>query len=252
MSSALDDARHVAEGAQAFARPITSTDLTRRPCSKRIGRSEPPATARAGVEQPGDPNMFPSRSNTIPSVVSVALVAMAAAVSGRARADEAYPPLRERDLSGPRFGVTYRPNDSGSSNKDVGHFVSQFGWHFETQVVPRGGGPQFIIQFVPLVAGVEYGKALPSGSLGMGVRFPSGYEFGLGPTVAAAGSDFHSLEAKSALFVAVGRSFDYGGVSIPFNLVFVTNQDGQRVSLIAGYAIRRSSRPLEPEPTPER
>ena len=42
----------------------------------------------------------------------------------------------------------------------LGRMLSQFGWHFEHQVIPEGGGPQFVVEFVPLIAGVEYGKLI--------------------------------------------------------------------------------------------
>jgi len=154
---------------------------------------------------------------------------------------EGPPNLIERDLSGPRFGFTVRPDES-VGHHDVGRVVSQFGWHFEHHISAIEGGPQFVTEFVPLVAGVEYGKLLPSASLGIGVRFPTGYEFGLGPTASVWRGPLGVAEVKSALFFAVGRTFDYSGVHVPVNLVWATNQDGNRVTLIAGYAIRRASR----------
>ena len=68
-------------------------------------------------------------------------------------------------------------------NQDMGRVISQFGWHFERQVIPQGGGPQFVVEFVPLLAGVEYGKFIPNLTLAMGVRTPGGIEFGMGPNV---------------------------------------------------------------------
>jgi hypothetical protein len=150
------------------------------------------------------------------------------------------PRLVAYDLSGPRVGVTYRPE---GDTREVGRFVSQFGWHVETQVASQAG-PQFLVQFVPLVAGVEYGKFLPSASLGLGVRVPSGYEFGVGPTVAAGRSSDQRAGLHSAIFGAIGRTFDYGGVGVPVNLVVAGNKDGSRITFLVGYAVRRASRPL--------
>ncbi|MFA6234285.1 MAG: hypothetical protein WC824_08890, partial [Bacteroidota bacterium] len=87
-------------------------------------------------------------------------------------------------------------------------------------------------EFVPLVAGVEYGKLLFSGTLGLGIRMPSGIEFGIGPNLLFAGDG-----ATPALMATIGKSFDYSGVSIPINLVWVTNPDGSRLGIIVGYAI---------------
>jgi hypothetical protein len=162
---------------------------------------------------------------------------------------DASPELVQRDLSGPRIGITYRPGGPSTSH-GVGRLVSQFGWHSETQVVPRRGGPQFVIEVVPLVAGFEYGKFLPSVSLGLGVRLPSGYEFGLGPTVSLGGGNAESIGLGSALFVTAGRSFDYGGVSLPVNLVYAGNQKWSSLSVLVGYAIRRASQTIGAQDPP--
>ena len=147
----------------------------------------------------------------------------------------------ERNLGGPRLGVTYvagagKLSQSLEKNQ-IGRTLSQFGWHFEYQVIPDGGGPSFVIQVVPLIAGVEYGKLIPSGTLAMGVRLPEGIEFGLGPNALVTDEG-----VKSALVMTIGKSFTYGGVSIPLNFVYATNPEGNRFSVIFGYAIRKSSK----------
>ncbi|MFQ6045260.1 MAG: hypothetical protein ACE5PT_02740 [Gemmatimonadales bacterium] len=152
-----------------------------------------------------------------------------------------------RNLGGPRMGVTFVTGDLADSlnNRDMGQLLSQFGWHFEYQVIPEGGGPQFVIQFVPLLAGVEYGKLIPSATLVMGIRFPRGWEFGLGPNaLLVGGTDIQGVDdigdaVETALVMGLGKSFDYGGVSIPLNVVYARNPRGNRFSLIFGYAIQR-------------
>lgn len=150
------------------------------------------------------------------------------------------PLLRQRNLSGPRLGFTFVPGNKELAQDlkahHMGSILSQFGWHFEYQVVPDGGGPSFVVECVPLIAAVEYGTLIPSGSIAMGIRFPGGIEFGLGPNILAGGSK----KVHTALVVAVGKSFDYGGVSIPLNLVCVTSPSGNRFSFMFGYAITRS------------
>ena len=147
--------------------------------------------------------------------------------------------FRRRNLGGPRLGVTVIPDGSELSRTlgqhEIGRQMSQFGWHFEYQIIPDGGGPQFVIQFVPMIGGVEYGKVIPGATLAMGIRFPSGFEFGLGPNVTAGTHD----TSPTSLIVGVGKSFDYGGVSIPLTLAYATNPDGSRISFIIGYAIDR-------------
>lgn len=153
----------------------------------------------------------------------------------------------QRNLGGPRLGISYVTGKgdlwSRLDEERIGRSISQFGWHFEYQVIPEGGGPQFVVQLVPLIAGVEYGKFIPSGTLAMGVRFPSGIEFGLGPNIMLIGKNaYGKTPAKTALVLGIGKSFNYGGVSIPLNLVYATNPDGNRVSIIFGYAIAKSTK----------
>jgi hypothetical protein len=142
----------------------------------------------------------------------------------------------ERNLSGPRMGLTFvlpgTELERKMREKKIEPFLSQFGWHFEYGIIPKGGGPQFVIEFVPLIAGVEYGKLIPSASLAMGVRFPSGFEFGLGPNLIAAGDG-----VSTGLVAVIGKSFDFSGISIPLNLAYVHSPDGGRLSFIVGYAI---------------
>lgn len=147
--------------------------------------------------------------------------------------------LGEKNYGGPRLGVTMVPGNtvlaSQMKDKKIGRMLSQFGWLFEYQVVPDGGGPSFVIQFVPLVGGVEYGTLVPTGTLAMGVRLPGGIEFGLGPNATVT-----TEKISSALVVTVGKNFNYGGVNIPLDLVFATNPNGNRISLMFGYAIQKA------------
>lgn len=171
---------------------------------------------------------------------TVLFCAMSHQALSQSLVDEVPVSFAERNLGGPRLGISY-VTGSGSLAHELkkngfGRLLSQFGWHFEYQVIPEGGGPQFVIQLVPLISGVEYSKIFPTTTLAIGVRMPNGIEFGMGPNVLLAGS------FRTALTIAVGKSFNYGGVSIPINLALTTNPEGQRVSLIVGYAIRGASK----------
>ena len=154
------------------------------------------------------------------------------------------PPVEfdKTDMSGPRFGFTYVVGRGDLvdelENNDMGRPLSQFGWHFERRVTPDGGGPQFVVQAVPMLGGVEYGKVVPNLTLAMGIRFPRGWEFGIGPNAILVGSD-DSEPVQTSLVTSIGYSFDYGGVSLPVNVALATNPEGSRISLVFGYAIRR-------------
>jgi len=173
----------------------------------------------------------------IPLAICVMLAMLPTAMHAQ-DADSTTPTFSEKKLDGPRLGLTYIPGNSSLSRtlekSGLKNVVSQFGWHFEWIVAPEGGGPQFVVQFVPLVAGVEYGKFLANGTLGLGIRLPSGIEFGMGPNMLITGDGI-----RTGLMGTVGKSFNYGGVSIPINVVVVTNPDGNRFGLMFGYAIMK-------------
>lgn len=96
-----------------------------------------------------------------------------------------------------------------------------------------GGAPSFIIRGTPSLGGVEYRTVIPSLTVATGIRLPEGVEFGLGPNVIFGGKK----GVNTSLVVAVGKSFNYSGVSIPVNLAFATSPAGNRISVIFGYAI---------------
>ena len=149
--------------------------------------------------------------------------------------------FQRRNYEGPRLGLTYVFSGSELAEtlkeNEMGSTLSQFGWHFERQIIPEGGGPSFVVQLIPLIGGVEYGKIVPSGTFAMGIRFPSGVEFGLGPNIVIVGG---SNPLKTSLVIGAGKSINYGGVTIPLNLVYATNPEGNRISFIFGYAIAKS------------
>jgi hypothetical protein len=152
------------------------------------------------------------------------------------------PQLQRSGWSGPRMGLMAAPGDGAISRRlkdhGLGSMVSQFGWQFERRVVPFGGGPQLVTEAIPLFGGVEYGKLVPSITLVMGVRSPSGLEFGMGPSFTVA----RATGINAGLVIAAGKSIDYGAVCIPVNLAVSTNPKGTMVTLIAGYAIDQAAR----------
>jgi hypothetical protein len=144
------------------------------------------------------------------------------------------PELIRRSMEGPRMGLTYV---SGRSAEDMlrehglDRLMSQFGWHFEQQVVPSGRGPAFVIEQLVLVGAVEQRAVVPSFTFLMGIRTPSGFEFGMGPNLSPVGS---------ALAVGIGKTINYGGVSLPINFAVVRSPGAVRTTILIGYAIQSS------------
>lgn len=148
-------------------------------------------------------------------------------------------PYWKRSLSGPRLGMTLIPGDGllyqNLKSRGAGRLISQFGWHFEHQVLPSADGPAFVIEWIPLLGGVEYGMFIPSLTLAFGIRLPEGFEFGLGPNLLFGGRE----GMNTALVLAVGKTFNFEGVNIPVNLAYVNSPLGTRIGLVFGYAIHK-------------
>jgi hypothetical protein len=144
------------------------------------------------------------------------------------------PPLRSVNLSGPRFGFTQLSQGivdklQEERNITVGTGISQFGWQFEKQFYSKTGGLAAVNEFVFLLGGLEQGVTLPSASWMVGLRSPSGLEFGIGPNVTPAGV---------ALAVAGGVTFRSGALNVPVTFAVVPSQAGMRVSMLTGFNFR--------------
>lgn len=112
--------------------------------------------------------------------------------------------------------------------------MRQFGWQFEWETYPLSGGPAFVFGIVPFFSGVEYGYFIPSINTIIGIRLPSGYEFGMGPNIVIGMND---RAFSTSITLAVGKTFNFNGVYLPFNLAYVTGKYGSRLSFIFGYAL---------------
>jgi hypothetical protein len=180
------------------------------------------------------------------TVLYAALIAAVAALPLQAQTEEAYADTTQEfqslHLSGPRLGVSYAINSNAAqlkrlSNAHMGRYLSQFGWHFEYVVSPRVKGPSFVVEAIPFIGGVEYGKIIPSATVAMGVRLPAGFEFGMGPMAYFTGDNKNPV--GTSLVVAIGQNLVYNSVNIPLNLAIATSPDGARLSFVFGYAISR-------------
>jgi hypothetical protein len=154
------------------------------------------------------------------------------------------PPVRRVNLSGPRFGVTYLGGSIVDSlaayDVDVSPVITQFGWQFERMLYNGNQGVSAVTEWVLLVGGLEQGAFIPSVSWLVGLRGPSGAEFGVGPNVSPAGS---------ALAIAGGVTTRAGAFNLPVNVAVVPGKVGTRVSILVGFTTRSEpswSRDLPP------
>jgi hypothetical protein len=141
---------------------------------------------------------------------------------------------KEVDMSGPRFGLTVLSQGNVDRLKeldiDVRPLISQFGWQFERRFYTTPDGLMALSEWIPLISGLEQGVALPSLNWLVGVRSPSGTEFGIGPNITPVGV---------GLVVAAGVTVRSGALNIPLNFALASSQSGVRVSIMTGFNLRR-------------
>ena len=186
--------------------------------------------------------------------------------------------------NGPRLGITAV---AGSSTKilmadpKTGGFgyslpaLTSFGYQFE-QVFVNSGDFQALFEFIPLIAGLEYGRVIPSANVLMGMRNSrTGWEFAVGPnfttTVTAEGylqgenfiingtqgydptgkdvitrlDSRGDLAVSTGLVLGFGKTFKSGKMNFPVNLFVVTpgRGDSWRIGTSVGFNIVRKKTP---------
>lgn len=169
---------------------------------------------------------------SLPPAGAAALPAQVPTVGNQAPGDATLgDPIR---LDGPRVGLTFLSagvvNKARERGTDIGPVVTQFGWQFETRLFRLPNGLSGLVEFVPLVGGLEQGLFLPSVSGLLGLRGAKGFEFGVGPNVTPLGT---------SVVLALGTSIQANGVNFPVNLAVVPGRDGMRMSLLVGFNARR-------------
>jgi len=159
-------------------------------------------------------------------------------------------PRGPRQMSGPRFGVTYLPpalvrridedvpgircllsDDPEACEERPGlssPVVSQFGWQLERRTFQTTSGVTGLTELVLLVGGLEQGLLLPSATFLVGVRTPAGLEAGIGPNV---------TPLSLGLALSAGTAQDFGDLAVPVNAAVVLGPEGPRVSLLIGVVL---------------
>lgn len=186
--------------------------------------------------------------------------------------------------NGPRLGVTgvFGPSQKIlMADPKKGGFgyslpaLTSFGYQFE-QVFVNSGDFQALFEFIPLIAGLEYGRLIPSANVLMGMRNSrTGWEFAVGPnfttTVTAvgyvSGDDFilkgsqgynpsgkdeitrldsrGDVGISTGLVLGFGKTFKSGKMNFPVNLFVVTpgRGDSWRIGTSVGFNIVRKKTP---------
>jgi hypothetical protein len=139
------------------------------------------------------------------------------------------------DLGGPRVGMTVLSDASRELlrdrfGKNIGPVISQFGWQKEKRFMSSPSGFTGVTEFVGLLGGADQGLLLPSLNWLVGARTSEGLEFAVGPNLAPGGV---------GLAAAAGVTFRAGALNVPLNFAAVRSDGGVRMSILAGFNMRR-------------
>ena len=171
---------------------------------------------------------------TAGTYAGIAMLSLAAATPAWSQTQVPPRVTREINLSGPRFGMTLLSPSTVDALKErnitVGPIVSQFGWQFERRLYTSNDGVSALMEWVPLLSGLEQGVALPSLNWLVGVRTASGAEFGIGPNITPVGT---------GLVVAAGVTVRSGALNVPLNFALASSKSGVRISIMTGFNIRK-------------
>lgn len=182
------------------------------------------------------------------------------------------------NLSGTRFGMVFysgetakilkAPTQSGGFDKIPMMF--QFGWQFEKQYLNEGNY-QALVEFLPLITGLDQGMFIPSMTILHGLRNNRiGVEFAFGPTInivkKAKGyyenGTWHQQNEwldvipnpnpivtrmdsrgnyylQSSFVLAAGWTMKSGRLNIPINAFFIPSNDGARFGFSMGFNAKK-------------
>jgi hypothetical protein len=132
------------------------------------------------------------------------------------------------EFCGPRFGVVYVGGPAGQLMEAQGlsPVLTAWGWQFELQYRGSPEGPTGLVEFVPMLVGLDKGMQHLIGNVLFGVRTAQDFEFVVGPYLS---------ENGVGLTAAVGHTYREGGMNLPVNCAVTTNPNGVRLSLTTGW-----------------
>ncbi len=144
--------------------------------------------------------------------------------------------LERMRLNGPRFGFTVFTSEVADQRRamDLEPIMTQFGWQFETRIISLSNGGQALMEWVPLVGGVEQGELNLSLAWLTGYRLASGVEFGVGPNISY--NKDHDRTTTS-MVVAGGATLPFGEIQIPLNMAVGIANGGPRFTVLMGWII---------------
>lgn len=175
---------------------------------------------------------------------------------------------KRKNFSGPRVGFGFFSPGTITAYLDKEGkrpVTALFGWQFEARLFTVEDGTSGLVEFVPMIGGIDQGLFLPSANFLLGLRGGSdkSWEFAMGPQFGVKADYQNQIQGSIGLVVAIGTSFKKGNVWFPINLAIVPSvgsketvtttdlttgvskseekqfQTGWKISLIAGFNSRK-------------
>ena len=173
--------------------------------------------------------------------------------------------IKAKRFGGPRIGLTYISLGTSAdylSKRGKNPLITQFGWQFEQRIFTVDKGTSGLVEFIPLIGGIEQGMFIPSASVLIGIRGGGkrNFEFAMGPNFAVAPNYLGNSSGQISLVIAAGTNFKSGNINFPVNIAFIpsvgskhevetyagsnqyenkTFQTGWRLSLLVGFNTRK-------------
>ena len=173
--------------------------------------------------------------------------------------------IKAKRFGGPRIGLTYISLGTSAdylSKRGKNPLITQFGWQFEQRIFTVDKGTSGLVEFIPLIGGIEQGMFIPSASVLIGIRGGGkrNFEFAMGPNFAVAPNYLGNPSGQISLVIAAGTNFKSGNINFPVNIAFIpsvgskhevetyqgsnvyenkTFQTGWRIALSVGFNSRK-------------
>jgi hypothetical protein len=189
-----------------------------------------------------------------------------------------YPETDRLRLDGPRSGLTFYTGETARIYRlpeNQGGFdgypmLFQFGYQFEVKYLNEGNF-QALFEFIPVISGLDQGRAIPSVSLLNGIRDnKGGWELAFGPIfyLNKEAKGYYDAEGNwnlerdwdpgqegkpnpfpivkrldsrgnatfgTGFLVGVGKTFKSGRLNIPVNAFFIPDTEGHRFGVSVGF-----------------
>ena len=166
--------------------------------------------------------------------------------------------LDSSDAAGPRIGFVYASGDLKKILEDAEKdpMRTAFGWQFEYQLHQSRDGSQALVEFVPLLVGLEQNMFQMNLNLFFGLRMSDGFEIHAGPTLSIfRKKDFvpplfadqvEGMDSTIGMVFSFGMTFKMDELNMPVDLSVIKTESGTSLAVTFGWNIQRQERRSSP------